>query len=81
MNKPPEELFKNPEQYIPEGVYCYDYDSGRFGLCPFWSKSHLHEDQENGYCHYLGKGDWEMDNAISLLWDQCKECGINIDYT
>ena len=81
MNRPPEELFKNPEQYIPEGEYCYSYDGGRFCLCPFWSKNPLHEDQENGYCYYLDRGDWETDSATSLLWDQCKECGINIDYT
>ena len=35
-------------------------------------------EQENGYCSYLERGDWEADH-LSLLWDQCKECGINMD--
>lgn len=30
--------------------------------------------QENGYCKYMGSGDWQND-AGSLLWDGCKECG------
>ena len=56
--------------------------------------------QMNGYCHYLKKGDWELNKEfeiydtktgkkvnfkdregipMSLLWDGCKECGVN-DY-
>lgn len=32
-------------------------------------------EQENGYCSYLQKGDWDL--SLGLLWDQVKECGIN----
>ena len=30
-----------------------------------------------GYCYYLGKGDYSFLNPTELLWDGCKECGIN----
>jgi hypothetical protein len=62
---------------IPKGVYCYDKN----GVCPYWDKNLDKPEQHNGYCHYLKSGDW-MDEDIGgwgLLWDQCKECGINKD--
>ena len=55
---------------IPEGQYCYDNS----GLCPFWKHDTTKPEQENGYCRYLQMGDWD-DDYLSLLWDQCKECG------
>lgn len=55
---------------IPQGIYCYDEE----GLCPYWSIDKDHLSQENGYCHFLKKGDWEME--LGLIWDQCKECNI-----
>jgi len=57
---------------IPRGVYCYRGDK----LCPFWSKDYNQPEQENGYCSYLGRGDWENE-GFGLLWDQVKECGVN----
>lgn len=62
------------ELLIPHGEYCYD----DFGKCPFWNKRHDKPLQENGYCSYLKCGDWE-NNGLGLLWDQCKECSINIE--
>lgn len=87
---------------IPKGPYCYDDK----GLCPYWSEDLSRHEQENGYCSYLERGDWEMNDdkkwrvayvkdgeanhelqsghdlgiPMSLLWDQCKECGINDDW-
>lgn len=67
---------------IPRGLYCYHrlshYEDGRtvVDMCPYWSKRYDKKEQENGYCQYLGKGDWESD-GLSLLWDQCKECDVN----
>ena len=59
---------------IPHGCYCYDEN----GTCPFWDRwDHLPE-QSNGYCHWMQCGDWEEDGTM-LLWDQCKECGINTE--
>lgn len=71
---------------IPKGIYCYD----NLGFCPYWDKSDEHPHQENGYCAFLERGDWEAEipadfpehfpiSCISLLWDQVKECGENMD--
>ena len=62
--------------FIPKGIYCYTIGGG---VCPFWGISHNHEHQENGICSFMGWGDWQME-ATSLLWDQCKECGIKRDW-
>lgn len=62
---------------IPEGVYCYTRISGsKIKLCTYWAYIINAPGQMNGYCHYLESGDWE-DFGFSLLWDQCKECGVN----
>lgn len=47
---------------IPRGFYCYD-DKGN---CPYWSLDSSHEYQENGYCAYLDKGDWDINKE--KLW-------------
>jgi|SaaInlStandDraft_4_1057021.scaffolds.fasta_scaffold140325_2 hypothetical protein len=55
-----DEYLKMPEKYIPQGMYCYDSNY----LCPFWStKPDEYPEQENGYCHYLGKSDWDINHA------------------
>jgi hypothetical protein len=71
------------EKFIPPGLYCYHLISGpdekmcfKTLVCPYWGKRLDKPEQESGYCHFLGKGDWEKDGTF-LLWDQCKECGIN----
>ena len=62
---------------IPEGTYCYTRDAaGKMKLCPFWDRDITKPTQENGYCAYLKCGDWEGP-GLGLLWDQCKECGVN----
>lgn len=108
------DMLATPEKYIPQGLYCYHHE-----VCPFWdSKEGEYPPQEDGYCHYLAKSDWEINEEsknipmimttqnvskettmaeihgdddidsvsgkvthfpMSLLWDQCKECGINMD--
>lgn len=60
------------ERIIPKGDYCYDEN----GCCPFLSVNEEMPKQMGGYCHYLQKGDWQQ-NGTTLLWDQCKQCGIN----
>jgi len=112
-----EEMLKEPAKYIPKGIYCYDENGND---CPFWElKDGEYPIQEDGYCHYLKKSDWDLneeyqkstivvyskDNPnnegksieelykkeidprskkhrhfpLSLLWDQCKECNINLE--
>lgn len=60
---------------IPTGTYCH----GKRGeqLCPYWAVAEDMPHQMDGYCDYLEKGDWELSAGHSLLWDQCKSCGIN----
>ena len=80
---------------IPKGCYCYDEK----GNCPYWSHRPDLPIQEDGYCDFLGKSDWDINEEIgimewknglgevtvtephsipcSLLFEQCKECGIN----
>jgi hypothetical protein len=68
---------------IPPGPYCYMFvDISDKGVaktlrCPYWEKRLDKPIQENGYCHYLERGDWEDGEGIPLLWDGCKECGLN----
>jgi hypothetical protein len=90
MKKVAEKYFKDPKKYIPHGVYCYTINNIENGLsekdppiirtklCPFWQFDKTKPTQENGYCAYLGLGDW-MPNGTFMLWDQCKECEINWD--
>lgn len=59
------------KKLIPEGPYCYD----KHGVCKFWDLNKQFPTQNNGYCHFLNRGDWQLP-SIGLLWDQCKECGI-----
>jgi hypothetical protein len=97
------EMLIEPEKYIPKKTfYCYDEN----GICPFWENKSDLPVQENGYCHYLGKSDYDLNEEYnkeckiiyaknkdevgktieeifdlhfpsSLIWDRCKECGIN----
>ena len=66
---------------IPVGPYCYSIkkikgDKIKICACPYWELRKDKPTQDNGYCHYLERGDWE-DAGTSLLWDMVKECGIN----
>ena len=81
------------ESIIPYGMYCYNAK----GTCVYWSLKDDREEQYNGWCDFLEKGDLELEKEmvlkdmqgakevfgdelpfpVSLLWDQCKECGIN----
>lgn len=74
------------ESAIPPGIYCYSKTASMDGggrrlldLCPYWSRRDDKPEQENGHCAYLGEGDWDA-GGLSLLWDQCKECGVNEGY-
>lgn len=67
------------ERLVPEGPYCYTRrPDGSIKACPYHFGCPEAPEQAWGYCSYLGVGDW-MDEGTFLLWDSCKECGIN-DY-
>lgn len=74
---------------IPRGCYCYtriprpkNEPDGHFvpriEPCPYWAFDKGRPEQQAGYCAHLKAGDWEEDGTL-LLWDQCKECGVNDD--
>ena len=42
---------------IPKGYYCEG--------CPFWFVDTGKPKQMNGYCSYLGKGDWDFYKEMS----------------
>lgn len=78
-------LRKKDESLIPEGIYCHgklvpDPNNSMImhcpNRCPYWDTNPFALDQEFGYCSFLTVGDWEP-NGTMLLWDSCKECGIN----
>jgi hypothetical protein len=45
---------------IPKGLYCYYRHENLKINCPFWSKDSTKPKQENGYCSWLGQGDWNI---------------------
>lgn len=68
---------------IPVGRYCCSVvevkssDGGpliKRKPCPYWSLHPEKHNQENGFCEYLMRGDWEEKGG--LLWDMIKECDI-----
>jgi hypothetical protein len=70
---------------IPLGDYCYtsvespcekNKWSRKIKPCPFFDYNQFAKSQSYGYCHLLEAGDWQY-KGTSLLWDQCKECGVN----
>lgn len=64
---------------IPKGDFCYTYVNRKQVNCPYWGLNPEKHIQENGYCTYLQMVDWSDDKGFPLLWDQIKECGINLD--
>lgn len=48
-------------------------------MCPYWKRNGHKSDQRDGYCRLLKVGDWmSRPHGTMLLWDQVKECGINM---
>jgi len=59
---------------IPKGLYCYSYIDGERVVCPYWRHLTTEEGglyQEDGYCCYLQKSDWEINEEAGMLngWD------------
>lgn len=67
------------KKWIPKNeCYCYNLvkkkGKVKIEVCKWYRLSEKHGEQENGYCLYLKKGDWESE-GVSLLFDLVKECG------
>ena len=86
---------KEGDNLIPRGVYCYDevgvcpyWDSDKDkpyqynGYCWFLEKGDWDLNKEKKWTNTqtgeIETGD-EIGLPMSLLWDQCKECGIDDD--
>ena len=74
------------KKVIPNGVYCYEGSrnpaSKTYKRCVFWSINRKKAQrygtyQAAGYCGFLKVGDW-MKKSSGLLFDQVKECRVNI---
>jgi len=57
--------------HIPKGSYCYDEE----GVCYYWSIDERHKDlyQENGYCRWLAKGDYDLNREKNIDWIEVKQ--------
>ena len=56
-----ENMLKEPEKHIPSGIYCYKKVDDTMVPCPFWDlKPKDYPINECGYCHFLKKSDWEI---------------------
>ena len=54
---------------IPKGMYCYDQD----GVCPYWSINKDLPEQENGYCSFLDKSDYQRNEELGeIQWQNGK---------
>lgn len=59
------------KKWIPNDIaYCCNCKWLRFNK----NKDYF----SNGYCKYLGLGDWYKNNRTILLWDACKNCDVHI---
>jgi len=70
---------------IPKGMYCYESlkmkDNGRLeviGKCPYWKNRKEIDDKEvndqnYGYCLYLGKGDIEINHEDTYILTHPKD--------
>jgi hypothetical protein len=72
--------YKLPIIDIPKGNYCYTVIDNDFNiideipikLCPYWVRTN-----SGAKCNLLNKESIKGD--ILLIWDQVKECGINLE--
>lgn len=55
---------------IPTGLYCRNEEQG---LCPHWQKT-----ERGARCNLLGMEGIDRVSHFFLVWDEVKECGINL---
>ena len=70
----------DPERDAQRAATGEPFIPGRYVPCPYYEIRTDRPEQENGYCRLLGKGDWMPadEGGTMLLWDGCKECGVNM---
>lgn len=62
------------ESVIPKGIYCHgdltkdeNGEYKNYYICPYWSVDKTKPEQENGYCSYLEKGDWDLNIEAEIV--------------
>lgn len=58
---------------IPDGFYCFTRVKDKYVTCPFYSKVKGRHEQEDGYCSYLGQGDWDINASYPSLMEVSKK--------
>lgn len=66
---------------IPEGIYCYtplSYENGVYGVspCPYWKRI----GKQRAKCTLYNIKDKYQQDCTTLLWDQCKVCGLRENF-
>jgi len=56
---------KYPE--IPDGLYCYTYIDEHRYVCPYHKYRKGYGTQEDGYCEFLKKGDYELNRELEYV--------------
>lgn len=72
MNKKRNEKMKD----IPSGDYCYDYETGKYRPCPFYSYKLTNRGMKFKKTH------WEyckLHRKYLYIQDQVKDCGLNME--
>jgi hypothetical protein len=70
----------DPERDAQRAATGEPFIPGRYVPCPYYKIRADKPEQQNGYCRLLRKGDWMPSDrgGTMLLWDGCKECGVNM---
>lgn len=50
---------------IPRGYYCHFSNMSK--VCRYWSLRNDLPTQENGYCSFLGKSDWDINEECGTV--------------
>lgn len=65
---------------IPKGYYCYTYKNNKQINCPYWSINKELPEHENGYCDYLEKTDYQINEDLGESKWQDKDGNV-VDIT
>lgn len=54
---------KKDKKLIPKGDYCH-HSKDIHKLCPYWSMREDLPEQQNGYCYYMKKSDYDLNREM-----------------
>lgn len=73
---------KDKDRIPKKTIYCYILsEGGKMDVCPYWKQLNKKDKYGNNvcYCSYLKQESYEYD-PFNLIWDMCKECGVNDEF-